>query len=60
MCDELELHVLSADTFGTVEVLVESVRAEFRRVKSGRDKRAYVEALGAQCCVAIGNGRTTG
>lgn len=60
MWDELELHVLSADTFGTVEALAESVRAEFRRVESGRDKRAYVEALGAQRCVSIGNGRNDG
>jgi phosphoserine phosphatase len=49
---DLSLEHLVLDVKGTL-----SARAEFRRVESGRDKRAYVEALGAQCCVAIGNGR---
>jgi P-type E1-E2 ATPase len=56
----LELHVLSADTFGTAEALAASIGAEYRRVDSGQDKREYIQALGAQRCVAVGNGRNDG
>jgi P-type E1-E2 ATPase len=55
--DVLELHTLSADTFGTAEPIAESLGAVFRRVESGEDKRRYVETLGPARCVAIGNGR---
>jgi soluble P-type ATPase len=58
--DELQLHILSADTFGTAETLATSIHAEFHRVDSGRDKLDYIELLGAQQCVAIGNGRNDG
>jgi soluble P-type ATPase len=57
---ELELHILSADTFGTAAALATSIHAEFHRVDSGRDKLDYIELLGAQQCVAIGNGRNDG
>ena len=40
---ELALHVLSADTFGTAEKLASDVGADFRRVSTGADKLAYVE-----------------
>lgn len=52
----LELHVVSADTFGGAEQLAETLGARFRRVGTGRDKRAYVEQLGGEQCVAVGNG----
>lgn len=55
--DELALHVLSADTFGTAENLALELRAEFRRITSGNDKINYVQRLGPHKCVAIGNGR---
>jgi P-type E1-E2 ATPase len=58
--DELQLHVLSADTFGTAKAIAASIQATFRRVDSGRDKLEYIESLGAQQCVAIGNGRNDG
>jgi soluble P-type ATPase len=54
---ELALHVLSADTFGTAEKLAGDVGADFRRVSTGADKLAYLEWLGAEKCVAVGNGR---
>jgi soluble P-type ATPase len=47
---------LSADTFGTAADLAAGLRAGFHRVRTGADKRAYVERLGAAGCVAIGNG----
>jgi soluble P-type ATPase len=53
----LDLHALSADTFGTAEQLAERLGAAFVRVAEGGDKRRYVEALGPHRCVAIGNGR---
>jgi len=55
--DELALHVLSADTFGTAENLARELRAEFRRITSGNDKVNYVQRLGPHKCVAVGNGR---
>lgn len=53
---ELDVHVLSADTFGTAEALAADLGAAFRRVRTGEDKRAHVEQLGAANCVAVGNG----
>jgi soluble P-type ATPase len=52
----LVLHLLSADTFGTAGVVARALGAEFRPIRSGEDKRRYLESLGAQTCVAIGNG----
>jgi soluble P-type ATPase len=58
--DELELHVLSADTFGTAEALAARIHAAFRRIDSGQDKLTYIRKLGAEECVAVGNGRNDG
>ena len=57
---QLVLHVLSADTFGTAEGLARQVRATYRRIKTGGDKREYVNSIGPRACVAIGNGRNDG
>lgn len=56
LANDLAVHVLSADTFGTAAELADGLGAAFRRVHTGADKRAYVERLGAARCVAIGNG----
>ena len=53
----LQPHVVSADTFGTAQALAVELGAPFRRICTGADKREYVRMLGAQSCVAIGNGR---
>lgn len=55
--EQLALHVLSADTFGTAERLAQTFDATYRRIQTGSDKRDYVGSLGASACVAIGNGR---
>jgi P-type E1-E2 ATPase len=55
--ERLDIHLLSADTFGTAGALADRLGAAFRRVADGGDKRRYVEALGATRCVAVGNGR---
>ena len=53
---DLQLHVLSADTFGTAEAIAEDLGARLGIVRTGVDKRAYVEQLTASQCVAMGNG----
>jgi soluble P-type ATPase len=53
----LTLHLLSADTFGTAGELAATVGAEYCQAATGHDKREDVVALGAEHCVAVGNGR---
>jgi soluble P-type ATPase len=53
---DLQLHVLSADTFGSAEAVAAQVGAAFRRVETGEDKGRYLAALGAGSSAAIGNG----
>ena len=53
---ELTVHVLTADTFGTAEATLGPFGDTLTVVQTGEDKRAYVEQLGADECVAIGNG----
>ena len=52
----LEVHVLSADTFGTLGSVAEELGVRAHTVSTGGDKERYVAELGAQRCVAIGNG----
>ena len=52
----VELHLLSADTFGTLADVAAAVGARGTRVDSGEDKRRIVVELGAHRCAAIGNG----
>jgi P-type E1-E2 ATPase len=53
----LQLHLLTADTFGTAATFAASLGCEFHKVHSAEDKQRHVEALGAHRCVTIGNGR---
>lgn len=53
---QLEVRLLSADTFGTLDALAEELGVDAVRVSSGTEKRAVVAALGAETCAAIGNG----
>jgi len=52
----LELHLLSADTYGTLEAVAARLGASAATVASGEDKRRVVEELGAESCAAVGNG----
>jgi soluble P-type ATPase len=62
----LQIHVLTADTYGTArrasEILQEACDASrvagpiWERVASGRDKEQYLQRLGAESVAAIGNG----
>lgn len=52
----LELHVLSADTFGTLAPLAAELGLTARAVATGEEKARLVAELGAERCAAIGNG----
>jgi soluble P-type ATPase len=52
----LELHALSADTFGTLDELAGQLHVAAQRISSGAEKREYLDSLGPQSCAAIGNG----
>jgi soluble P-type ATPase len=56
----LDVHVITADTFGTARSELARVGCDIRVIGSTRQsaaKRAIVQALGAERVVAIGNGR---
>jgi len=52
----LDVHVLSADTFGVLASVTAELRARAHAVATGEDKARYVAELGAERCAAIGNG----
>ena len=54
---QLTVHLLSADTFGTLDELARLLRVDAQRISLGSEKRALLAALGADRCAAIGNGR---
>lgn len=53
---DMRLHLLTADTYRTANAIAAELGATLRLVGGGEDKREYVEQLGAERCVAIGNG----
>lgn len=53
---QLAVHVLSADTFGTLSAVAEELGVQARIIATGGDKARCVAELGAERCVAIGNG----
>jgi soluble P-type ATPase len=58
---QLQLHLVSADTYGTLGELVAAlqrtgVSVQMERVTRGEDKAAYVRTLGPEQVVALGNG----
>jgi soluble P-type ATPase len=53
----LDVRLLSADTFGTLDDVASALGGvEVARVSSGADKAALALELGADTCVAVGNG----
>ena len=54
--ERLEVHLLSADTFGTLDAIAARLDANATTIASGDDKRLVVEKLGADRCAAVGNG----
>ncbi len=56
---DLAIHVLTADTFGTVREELLGVPVEVKVLESSehtKEKAAFVHDLGAQNCIAVGNG----
>jgi P-type E1-E2 ATPase len=54
---DLDVHLLTADTFGTAGALGDELGVAVTLVRTGDDKVAFVAELGADATVAIGNGR---
>jgi soluble P-type ATPase len=52
----LSVHLMSADTFGTLESTAQLLRASAVRAASGDDKLTYLNDLGRDRCAVIGNG----
>jgi P-type E1-E2 ATPase len=52
----LEVRLLSADTFGTLEGLAAQLGVAHERVETGADKLAVVERLGPAAVALVGNG----
>lgn len=60
LAELMQLHILTADTFGTVQTAMADVACEISILPvEAQDvgKRRYVERLGTTATVAIGNGR---
>lgn len=55
--DSCTVHLLTADTFGTLDELARTLGVEGQRVSRGPEKREVLRQLGPQSCAAIGNGR---
>ena len=53
----LELHLVTADTFGRAAELSDVLRAPIHRIRDAADKEALVRQLGPDTVVAIENGR---
>ncbi len=54
--ERVRIHLLSADTFGTLPALAGHLGVDAERVDTGADKAAAAHRLGAASCAAIGNG----
>lgn len=54
--EQFELHLLSADTFGTMAEISRELGLDALRISAGPEKQRFVESLGPERCAAIGNG----
>jgi soluble P-type ATPase len=52
----LRVHLLSADTFGTLEAIAAELQVEADRVAGGEEKLRQLRRLGSASCAVIGNG----
>jgi soluble P-type ATPase len=55
--EQMRVHILTADTFGTLDRVVEELGVEGHRIGTAIDKHAFMRELGPDWCAAIGNGR---
>lgn len=59
LCRHYTLHVITADTFGSVNAQLEGYGAQIKILSSSNhtgEKSDFVRELGADSCIAIGNG----
>jgi len=56
LAETLDVHLISTDTFGSLEAVASTLGAAPQVVGEGAEKAAVVERLGSSHCVAIGNG----
>jgi soluble P-type ATPase len=54
--DQLEVHLLSADTLHNLDETAARLGVAATRVTNGAQKRDYAVALGSERCAAVGNG----
>jgi len=60
LSDRLEIHVLTADTFGEARAGLAGLTCRLSILPPGHQdtgKRDYIERLGAEFCACVGNGR---
>ncbi len=57
LAKRIRITVMTADTFGTAREALAGLPLDFERVETGADKQRFIEGLGPQHTVAIGNGR---
>ena len=56
LCENLHVHILTADTLGTMAQIEQAVGLSATLVRSADDKTAFVERVGPAATVAVGNG----
>lgn len=59
LCKRYTLHVITADTFGSVKAQLEGYGAQIKVLSSGDhtgEKAAFIAHLGSEQCAAMGNG----
>ncbi|HTU85318.1 MAG TPA: hypothetical protein VMF57_07060 [Solirubrobacteraceae bacterium] len=54
--EALDVHLVSADTFGTVDEIARRLGVGAVRASTGTDKAAALDVLGPDRCAVIGNG----
>jgi P-type E1-E2 ATPase len=57
LASDLQVTVLTADTFGTARQALAGLPLEVRLIATGTDKLTFLETLGAERVAAVGNGR---
>ena len=54
--ETLEIRLVSADTFSSLEQIAERLQVKAIRAALGEDKLELLEQLGHESCVVVGNG----
>ena len=60
LAESLKIHIITADTFGSVEQEIAAIPCELAVISptaQDEEKRDYIQSLGVETVVAMGNGR---